>query len=229
MKDFEIQPTCILLPSNDASLFSGIKPKKPQKFPFWSLVNGSLAGSGITLITTPYNLLVGDSVLNLEETSCEQIFLFGSCGGLPGMNVGDRVLVKEAVNLESFTLMNKQNFHDLEFVPAPGNLSSNLFQFRKEAGLKEVIGATVSSLALEKKWIPILKNSGVSVMDMEASAVFSAASAIGRMAAAVLYVSDIVGSHTPGTFLSVSEHDKLKNSRKILAQFLLDYISHGHS
>ena len=88
-------------------------------------------------------------------------------------------------------------------------------------------GATVSSLLLEEMRADALIENGVGCVDMEASIVFSAAASIQRRAAALFYVSDVVGSEQFYEPMGQKSKKRIQSARKEMAQVLLEFIGRG--
>ncbi|MCB4755937.1 MAG: hypothetical protein LHV69_02725 [Elusimicrobia bacterium] len=216
----KIKRRVVILPSADLSLFTDLKPKSISRGKFFSIANSRTA----SFLSTRFNFLVGDGVLGLKETLVEAIYLFGPCGGLPGCSVGEKVVLLEALNFESFSQMVKG-----ERVAEPSRpdrtLTDQLLRFGRDYSIQPAKGATVSSLVLEELHAKELRRQGVTCLDMEASIVFSAATAIGRQAAALLYVADVINEKPFYKPLSAGDKARLQQGRKMLAQFLMDSMA----
>ena len=91
----EIKRTCVICPVSDHSLFAKLgKPKRNNLF-FAKIMNYE----NVTVISTKNNFLVGDIVLCLKNSACENIILFGSCGGIGDVKIADKLIVKKVFNL----------------------------------------------------------------------------------------------------------------------------------
>lgn len=97
-----IKPDCVILPvpSQDMPAFRDLPVRSQNSGKLFSVID---AGN-FTIIRAKFNLLTGDCVLYLKNSPCENIFLFGSCGGLNG-KIGDRIVAGESLNMESFSGM----------------------------------------------------------------------------------------------------------------------------
>jgi nucleoside phosphorylase len=209
----DIKHNCIICQSYDLSLFSD------------KISNGLFAKctniANATIIALKNNFLVGDAVLHLKNTVCENILLFGSCGGWSERNLGDMVIIDKAYNLESFSTM-------LNFREEAGNYESTrlLFNdFLAKSGARGIIktnSATVSSLILEPKFLNWFKEKEISVVDMEASIIFSSAKYINKNAIALMYVTDFIRQDTPIS-IEAADKQKMSTSRKSLAQTLVRF------
>jgi hypothetical protein len=215
----EIKPHCIICPSNDQSLFSSNKSCKQGRGLFFSVLNTSFA----SIISTRNNFLVGDCVLALKDTTCKNIYLFGSCAGIGNMNIGDKVLIGNSYSLESFTKMSK-NSNDVEICNPSKELLGKILSFGANENLTSVNCATVSSLLLEEKYLKFFSEQKISCVDMETSIVFSAAALIQKNAVSLLYVTDILGKKRFYEPLSQKEKSNLSNSRKALSNLIINFI-----
>ncbi len=143
--------------------------------------------------------LVGDCVLYLQETFCENVILLGACGLIeekPGLALGSVVTPSRALALESFSCLVKGRLSDEEWAEADRPLLDQLKQSAQKAPPREVSCATLGSIKLETLYREFFKRNGVDVLEMECSAFFNAARHIRARAAGVFYVSDILeGRH----------------------------------
>ncbi len=210
-----IKENCIILPSNDRSLFSP---------PGASVTRGMLFDVCLTraaaLISPKSRWLAGDCVLLLEDTVCRNIFLFGSCAGLQA-DIAEKGVISSSVNLESFTnLMNfSQSFYS-KVLPD----EETTRRLKEYASLKSLRCATVSSLVLESIMAGELRTAGVECLDMESSMVFTAAKKTGKKAAALMYVSDLPGEINFYDSFPRGVSSRIKNSRRELARTLREFL-----
>jgi purine-nucleoside phosphorylase len=79
-------------------------------------------------------------------------------------------------------------------------------------------------LALEEAYLPRFKALGVNCLDMECSAVFSAAKNTGKRALALLYASGRVPDKPWHEFLDEGDEQRLSRSRKDMASLLAQFI-----
>ncbi|PIQ89944.1 MAG: hypothetical protein COV72_00525 [Candidatus Omnitrophica bacterium CG11_big_fil_rev_8_21_14_0_20_42_13] len=135
---------------------------------------------------------LGDAVLYLKDTPARNLMLFGSCGLVDksqGLDIGDLVAAEKAYSFESFTQMLSEESKPGIYYP-DGKMLDCLLRLKPR--LKKVICATVGSLKLEDG-NPIFNKYGINIADMECSAFFAASGYIKRAAAAIFYISDIIG------------------------------------
>ncbi|MFA5362749.1 MAG: hypothetical protein WC335_05825 [Candidatus Omnitrophota bacterium] len=214
-----IKRHCIISPLNEAFLFSGLHIGNTHKGFFFRAVETRFA----TILSPRFSLFAGDCVLGLEGSPCEYIYLFGSCGGLPGMRIGDMVMVNKAYNFESFSDMLGKKTARRRIVP-DARLSGEIKAFSKGA-VKSFAGcATVNSFLLEERYAGIFKKTGISCVDMESSLVLNAAAYIEKKAAVLMYVSDIIGKKPLYNGLRPREQQRLEKSRRVLAGLLTSFI-----
>ena len=164
--------------------------------------------------------------MNLKNTPCERIFLFGSCGGRSPSNIGDKFLVEKSYALESPSQMLGLDFSPTVYQPDKP-LNQLLAQSKKDISISLAACATVGSIELETYYDQWFKKNNVSIVDMESSIVFSTAHSIGRKAIALLYVTDILTKNSP--FGPISKEAKLSiaRSRKSLSKYLLSFIKNN--
>lgn len=219
----QIKKFCILMP---------LLPKGILKeFGIKALSKGRLYSSGnsgtFTIICTGVGAgFVGDAVLYLKETGCENVILFGSCGLVNKdsvLSVGSLVSPVKCYASESFSemLLNRDKGHEL-FHPDK-DLLGRLIETGKNDNLSRVTCATLSSLKLEEEMTDFFMAKGIDVVDMECSAFFSAAGYTGIRAASLFFVSDVI-NHKPFYMdlepdLKSKFYSALKISAKLLCAF----------
>ena len=92
---------------------------------------------------------MGDAVLYLDHTPCRNIVLFGSCGAVDGLNIGDLVLPYACYALESFSQMLLERRGKRKVFYPDEHLLKTFWQANQELPIKKVKCLTVSSLKLE--------------------------------------------------------------------------------
>lgn len=206
-----IRRHCILSPLNEAPLFCGSEKPPRAHGDYFRVTDLGWA----TLIGTHYSLLVGDCVLALADTPCENIYLFGCAGGI-GVEVGSKAVLERAVNFESFCDMLAGTSAARSFLPDE-ELTAAL---RNAAGGKIVRGVTasVASLRLEEGHLPKFAELGVNCLEMEAASVFAAARKAGKKACAAVYISDRVPDKPWHEQLSADDVKRLGAARRNLAE-----------
>jgi hypothetical protein len=212
-----IKPHCIVSPLNEAVLFSGLKLGERAHGDYFRVVDSQYA----TIIGTHYSLLAGDCVISLADSPCRNVYLFGCCGAV-GVEVGARLLVKKAFNFESFSDMLEG-----KAVPScqgPDRELAEEFSGHARGGFLEGTCASVGSLALEEAYLPRFRALGVNCLDMECSAVFSAAKSSGKRALALLYASGRIPDKPWHESLDRRDIQRLGQSRKDLASLLARFI-----
>lgn len=217
----EIQKACILTPFFRTDWLGdfGVREIKRGK------IYGSGQGKDFTLLQVGIGAsLAGDCVLHLKDTSCEKILFFGSCGllkSLENIKMHDLVTPGKALALESFTnLFTKSEIDWTEIFP-----DQNLFMNFLHLGIKNVVCATLGSLVFEEENFEVLDEDGIEVLDMECSAVFTAARLINKPAASLLYVTDIVHEKPFYRILNECEKETLDRTIKQGIKILRDIAS----
>ncbi|MDR2395094.1 MAG: hypothetical protein LBD57_00490 [Endomicrobium sp.] len=164
-------------------------------------------------------------MLRLKDSPCENIFVFGSCGGYSQVTYGDLVIIDTAYNLESFSDM--LNFKkQVKYYRSSADL---LYFFHKKNIYEQLTltnSACVSSLYLEPKFLDWFSKREIYAIDMESSIILSASNSIKRKAICLMYVSDIVA---PNTAMFLQEEKSIKqkvsNSRKNLTEMILRFCN----
>ncbi|MFA6003641.1 MAG: hypothetical protein WC881_06195 [Elusimicrobiota bacterium] len=211
-----IRPDCILSPLNEVDLFAGPQAGERARGDYFRAADLGFA----TLIGTRYNLLAGDCVLRLADSPCRNIYLFNCCGGI-GVDIGAAYSVQKAWALESFSGMLAGQDPAASYQPDP-ELAR---EFSAYSGLPAGICATVGSLALEESYLPRFQELGVDCLDMECSAVFSAAKQAGQRALALLYVSNRIPDKPWHEHLDRKDIQSLGRARQDLAAQLTGFIA----
>lgn len=186
-----VQRKCVIMPQVPAAVAQAIG------------LSGFSAGrlyraaqmAGATVINTRVGAgFVGDAVLYLGQTRCAEVLLFGSCGLCASsrkLRIGSLVSPGKVTGFESFSAMLKGR--------AGKPVSCGRASFARKAlfavsgDIADVSCATVASLKCETAYLPEFRKLGISVVDMEASAFFTAADHSGIPAAALFYISDRIG------------------------------------
>lgn len=218
----EIKKTCIICPVADHSLFEKLgKPKRNNLF-FAKIMNYS----NVTVISTKNNFLVGDIVLCLKNSACENVILFGSCGGVGDVKIADKLIVKKAFNFESFSEMLEMKRNPDSYYPSTILLDN--FLSKTKQNIIQVKCVTSNSIVLQRTYKDWFDKNKINAIDMECSSVFSAASAINKKAIALFYVTDHISEASPfETELDEKQRTQLLNTRQELADSICDFISNN--
>ena len=221
-----INKNCIICPtSGDGDLFNAFGEKIETKGFFSKVQNYARA----SVICTKNNLLIGDCILLLKDTACENIFLFGSCGGTGLTRIGDIVLIKKTFNYESFSEMLEMKRTPDSYYPSHSLLNEFLASLNEtdSALVKQVYGAATSSLLLEKNYMDWFEKNRVMAIDMESSAVFAAANYVNRKALCLMYVADHVSYLKPTEELNDEYKKQIIASRRHLANMIIAHINNA--
>ena len=218
----EIKKNCIICPVSDHSLFEKLgKPKRNNLF-FAKIMNYS----NVTVISTKNNFLVGDIVLCLKNSACENIILFGSCGGVGDVKIADKLIVKKVFNFESFSEMLEMKRNPDSYYPSTILLEN--FLSKTKQNILQVKCITSNSIVLQRTYKDWFDKNKINAIDMECSSVFSAASAINKKAIALFYVTDHISEASPfETELDEKQRIQLLNTRQELADTICDFISNN--
>jgi purine-nucleoside phosphorylase len=183
-----VQKTCVIMPFDI--------PKAAEQLGVKAISKGRVfsAGQGkeLTLILSGMSAgFVGDCVLWLKETPCEQILFLGTCGLIhtkDDLDIGTLLTPGTIHAFESFSDIITGNVKD----PEPVEADTSLIKAMK---LKVPTCSCISfaSLHEEERYMPLFAQLGADVIEMECSAFFLAAHKIRRPASALLVISDILG------------------------------------
>ncbi|HEO63783.1 MAG TPA: hypothetical protein ENN78_00760, partial [Candidatus Omnitrophica bacterium] len=234
----EIKKDCIISPFWSASALLGSKVHANK-----GLLYETAEAEDFTLMKTGMGpVFCGDCVLYLKDTPCKNIYLFGSCGAVKNLDLGDMVLIKGAYDLEGFSRMlkNRDRYHFLHrpevtqkmvsvpiFYNADKSLTNSLLEYAED--IKPATCATVGSLKLEIKYKDAFVRNGIDCVDLEASAVFSAANSVKRKALGLFYVSDVIEKYPFYKPYSSQEKNLLNESRKRAFRLLCQFINRNIS
>jgi len=209
----KICKTCVIMPS--------IHRKACKAFRVDKIIQGMLFSVGsngsFSLIGTGMGAaFAGDAVLYLKDTCCENIIHFGSCGLINagnGLDIGSLVCPAKCYPLESFSdCLSIKDIGDSFLMP-----SEEIHKSISDPKYRDIINSTVhitmGSLKLEPDHSELLSKKHIQTVDMECSAVFSAADSSGLKAASVMYATDIIG-YKP-FFRQFSEEEKQKISASV--------------
>ncbi len=218
IKDSDVKNTCILLPLVQKNVLEWLDVKVLSKGKLYSSGNSK----DFTVIHTGMGpAFSGDAVLYLEKTKCQNIIVFGSCGLIKeekGLNIGSLVAPSKCYSIESFTDMLAGEKKDY----CPFYPDKTLLE--KLPGMPKVTCATLGSLKLEEGYRNSFEAKEIQVVDMECSAVFSAANHIGKKAVALFYITDIINKKPFYESLSATDRLALMSSIKSASNILCDLI-----
>jgi len=220
LESSQVRKNCILVPfyfPHMLELFQIDDWKKGQLFACGNNENFTLIH---TRIGAPF---VGDAVLYLNETKCENLYFLGSCGLIKqtgSLKIGSLVIINKAYALESFSEMllkecdfNRFTLADEDFVKP----------FVKEVDAL-VNAGSLGSIRLETTIAGSLLENRIDVVDMETAAFLHAAKHIKRKAAALLFITDILNETSP--FSYAPEHkDKIIAAQSSAVHLLMKTIS----
>jgi len=201
-----IKKVCILLPF----LGKGVL----KKFNIDELKRGKLFACQnsrhFTLIHTGIGpCFSGDAVLHLKETQCRDIIFLGSCGltnTSSGLGVGSLVAPGRCYAFESFSQILLNNTKSPTIGYANKELLDCFLNHPCASGFQKTVGATFGSLKLEPTNKDLFIKNKVDVVDMECSALFTAAKYAEKRAIALLYATDIIDQKP--YYSEISDEDK---------------------
>jgi len=222
-----MRPLCILTPFLPSVARDAFSIKTIQKgFPFrcghtdtFSVIE--------TRVGAPF---AGDAVLWLSQTPCQRIILFGSCGAVNdhGLDtIGSLVSPKKSYAFESFSqLATAQTLPPKVPCSVANKKAMDVFlsfSRTKNIIIKSVTTACFASLYLERDYHAALKKRHIDTIEMESSAVFSAARKTGIPTLALFYITDIMGIHDPLKQPNPTEQKKIDDAITQAAELITSF------
>lgn len=193
-KSSEIKKNCILMPFIPKGTLKNLGMDQLKK----GCLYASLNSQNFTIIHTGMGApLVGDAVLHLKSTPCQNIILFGGCGAVSseqGLSIGSLVFPEKSLSYECFSDLLLENILPPKISSPDKKFSEDFLKFAAPSGLQTVTCATMGSLKLEEERQDWLLKQSVHVVDMECSAFFSAATFSHLSALTLFFVTDILKS-----------------------------------
>ncbi|OOP55166.1 MAG: hypothetical protein AYP45_16315 [Candidatus Brocadia carolinensis] len=208
-----IQKTCVIVPYLAHGLLRSLGIEGLKKGKLYATANTDMftfikAGIG--------TLLVGDAVLYLEQTNCQEIIYFGACGLVQEtdrLTIGSLVSPGKCMAFEGFTDVLLKQTDNITFHYPDKELFQSFLNTAPAQNIRPVTGMSIGSLKCEESYKEFLLEKGVEVVDMECSAFFSAAQYIRKKAIALLYVTDIIAKKS--FFEPWEPEDKLRVDQAI--------------
>ena len=183
--------------------------------------------------------LMGDAVLLMKETPVSNIIFVGTCGGLQECRIGDLVLCESAFSGEGFSRYHVQS-SGLDDVFDTGQMTYPDDEYTKkmkefiteksedEANLKSGSIFTIGSILAENNEnLAQIENKGFTGIDLELSAVYNAAKAIGRKAVGLLFVSDLPLKKPLGEELTSGEKKEYAEGFDQLIRYSVEFAEEG--
>ena len=192
------------------------------------MVFASASTNNITIIKTGMSAgFVGDAVLYLQDTACENILFLGSCGLIntgTNLKIGDLILPTAAYPLESFSAIVTGRLEK----PEPVYPDQDFMElFRKHIGriAHECPVVSFSSLHEEENHLDLFRELKADAIEMETAALFLAARKAGKKALALLFVSDILGKIRFYEKLSPENKESLSRGAEQASKALKEFTS----
>ncbi len=186
-----IRRTCVLTPFLTRKILVEFRIDKLSKGALYATGDNGL----FSLIHTGIGAgALGDAVLCLDKTPCEDLILFGSCGAVresPSFGIGGMVLVEKALSQDSFVEMLDGKRPKGPYRPDK-YLFNRFWSLKNEHTLRKANCLTVASIKLEERYIEFIDNGSIDVVDMETSALFAASKLSKKKGVSILFVSDIL-------------------------------------
>jgi purine-nucleoside phosphorylase len=219
-----VQKTALLLPF--------VPPRALEILGIKTLANGTVFSSAstgnLTVIKTGMGApFVGDAVMYLSGSPCQNILFLGSCGLINrklGLGIGSLVIPSAVFGMESFSdILTGRLQEPVAVHPDSGLLND----FTEVTGLdiQRSAGISFGSFYHEDAFMTVFRRLGVDVVDMECAALFSAARKTGKRALALLFVSDILGEKNFYSELSPEDKKSLANSISQAYQAILKFTA----
>ncbi|MGB2651388.1 MAG: hypothetical protein WBD00_04200 [Candidatus Omnitrophota bacterium] len=180
--------------------------------------------------------LLGDAVLLLSIAPVKEIVFAGTCGGFGGTKVGDILLCENAFDGEGFSRYHREGFDVSAFFDSGEMISADT---EYTAQLKDFVSGKATKLcrsgniftigsfmAEESEFVKNIEDRGFAGVEMELSAVYSAARSTGLKATALTVVSDLP-LERPLWDLTKEEKSEYNNGVKEMACLLSDFMVAG--
>ncbi|NUO09468.1 MAG: hypothetical protein HUU08_12455 [Candidatus Brocadia sp.] len=188
-----IKKTCVIVPFLMPGLLRALGIVSLKKGKFFATTHTDTftfikAGIG--------TLFVGDAVLYLEETACQEMIYFGACGLVQEtdrLTIGSLVSPHKCLAFEGFTDVLLRHTDKITTHGPDQELFQSFLKTEPDQNIQPVTAMSIGSLKYEESYKEFFDKKGVDVVDMECSAFFSAANSIKRKAVALLYATDIIG------------------------------------
>lgn len=216
-KKDDVKHNCLVVPFLPPGLLETFQIKELTRGEVFASANSG----NCTIIKTGMGAgFVGDAVLYLADTRCQNQFFLGSCGAItrdPRLDIGSIVMPRAAYSFESFSaIINKEIS-----IPKPVYPSTRLYdKFSSTTPSRPYETSCVSfaSLHQEEGFMPLFNSLNADVIEMECAAFFNAAHYTNKDALALLFVSDILGVTRFYEKLSVENKKKLTQGAKKAAE-----------
>ncbi|MCX6339496.1 MAG: hypothetical protein NTX71_06210 [Candidatus Aureabacteria bacterium] len=224
IKKEQVKKTCVLLPLLSRDIL--------KQFGVQQLSRGKIYSSGnsahFTLVRTGVGpAFAGDAVLHLADTQCRNIILFGSCGlveSSTGLRIGSLLSPSAAYAAESFTNLLESDSRSWKAYYPDRSLHDQLLNSSGPAGIENGTCLSIGSLKLQDSMLQIIKEKAIRMVDMECASVLAAAAHTGLRAAAVFYVTDVIGEKPFHAELSREDTtiitSSIRNAVRVLCEFI---------
>jgi purine-nucleoside phosphorylase len=215
----------------------GAEAKSVFRGRLYSGVNAVKNGVGFTVIKSGIgDRLLGDAVLLLAVSPVKELVFAGSCGGFNDVKVGDILICENAFDGEGFSKYFDEGFNMSELfssgkaISADTGYASRLKEFIAVNSSKSYASGNIftigSFMAEESDFVKNIEEKGFSGIELELSAVYSAARAAGLKAAALTVVSDLPLVR-PLWDLTKEERVKYNNGVSEMVRLLSEFMVSG--
>jgi len=224
IKKTQITKNCILVPFLNKKIKSSFGLQKISK----GLLYSCASVKNVTIIHTGIGASrVGDAVLYLEETECQNIFLYGACGATQTpsqLRIGELISPASSLAAESFSQIVEGRLGSLKTYEPNKALLKKLLHASGGAAIKKVRCITFGSLKLEDQFLTFFEKNKIDSLDMECSSLFKAAQKTKKRAAALLFVTDIVKTKPFFASKTTEEQQSIDQAIKSGARLLLSFL-----
>ena len=218
-----IKKTCVLVPFLTKEILKEFGIETLSKGALYSVGDN---GSFSVIRTGVGPTFLGDAVLYLEEASCENLIMFGSCGAArenAELAIGNMVLIEKALSQDSFTnTLLKNNIHG-EYHPDKA-LHNKFISGEYEKTLRKASCLSIGSLKLEEEYLKAIDSSSIDVLDMETAPFFAACGEAGKKAVSILFITDILGRFPYYMALEKENREIFRNITRKSASILCSII-----
>jgi purine-nucleoside phosphorylase len=173
------------------------------------------------------SVFMGDAVLALKDTPCENLIMIGSCGAVISKNIdiGSIVCPTIAYPFESFSSLLKGDFPSRGHSPSKALLNKWKREYKLANTFYYLPCASMGSILLEQQSHSKLIKNKVAVVDLECATFFAASHYIGRKAISVLHVTDILNKSSAYSYPNASNQKKIQKAQMQTLNLLKTFVA----
>lgn len=230
-----IKENVILTPFIPLDKFlAGSEKKETFKGKIYSGANATRGGKSYSIINCGVGEgLAGDCVILLGEAGVKRILFTGSCGGIGKISVNDLLICEGALSGEGFSRYYTEDFSVQDVLKSEelalphDGLTTELADSLEREIKKGKVFTTGSLVAETGEFIKAIEEEGFLGIEMELSAVYTAAKKTGISACSLLYVSDLPLEEPMWKESTEEEKEKRRKCLEKVVSLSVDFIIKG--